>query len=760
MRGNLPLNGSNTGTLDADNTSDFWCVTISADGALQVNVTNDSTLVVDLILYDADGRQLAGDGSRDGDQQVFRQDLAPGTYSVQVSRAGGNGAYQIAVTANGPNAFPFPAATDFGSVPIGQVSASKQFTLKNAGLADLVVGDLLISVQAVSDFTIQEDFASGQPIPPQGSRTFKVVFSPSASGVGTAVVEIPTNDPDTPVSVIELKGSGKFVLPSLSISGVSIFPVGGSFGDPIVQGVANSTQAVIVNTGETVIPSGTPISVGLFARDSEGRVIQPTAFKTTLPTLAPSEQVTITSPPDNPFKFLSTKTTNLTFLVTNDDFGDTAHTTPMLISPELDDIKSCFYDVAGLATGAVCFGLGPASVTFCSIAASGQTVVKMLNEGRFFKIGGAIESGDPRRAGQETSTLLLDTLAVADNLVLKGALGPEFEVLGQLVSGVNGDSCIFNKAGEFAQWTIGLMTSLLTKDAESIKKIWSFIVDSPADIFVSDSAGNLTSVMGTGAVAEGIPSSQGLLLKTDPVIKIVNILEAGDQYKITLRGTGEGGTGLTIFQPKSDGGLVQIKYTNIPTTASSKATITLDGNTRNYILMLDIDGNGTVDQQLSPDNIGIVINVPPTANAGPDQTVRLGSFVNLNGSASSDPDNGPSPLSFAWSKIAGPAATLTGATTPKPTFTPNTAGGYTFNLTVNDGASDSAPDSVTITVPKLGDIDRDGDVDNNDLNLILAARNTPASGPNDLCDLNGDLKIDALDARKFTLLCTRPRCAT
>jgi hypothetical protein len=42
---------------------------------------------------------------------------------------------------------------------------------------------------------------------------------------------------------------------------------------------------------------------------------------------------------------------------------------------------------------------------------------------------------------------------------------------------------------------------------------------------------------------------------------------------------------------------------------------------------------------------------------------------------------------------------------------------------------------------------------------ILAARNTPASSVNDLRDLNGDGKIDALDSRILTTLCTRPRCA-
>jgi amidase len=79
---------------------------------------------------------------------------------------------------------------------------------------------------------------------------------------------------------------------------------------------------------------------------------------------------------------------------------------------------------------------------------------------------------------------------------------------------------------------------------------------------------------------------------------------------------------------------------------------------------------------------------------------------------------------------------------------------------VNDAQTNGTPASVTITVPKLGDVDGDGDVDNNDLNLILAARNTLATSVNDLRDVNGDGKIDALDTRILTTLCTRPRCAT
>ncbi len=155
-----------------------------------------------------------------------------------------------------------------------------------------------------------------------------------------------------------------------------------------------------------------------------------------------------------------------------------------------------------------------------------------------------------------------------------------------------------------------------------------------------------------------------------------------------------------------------------------------------------------------------VPNQPPVANAGPNRTVRFGSLVTLNGSASSDPDNGPGPLTYSWQKISGPAVSLSGATTAIPTFTPTVAGTYTFSLVVNDGQDNSLAANVTITVPILGDIDGDGDVDSNDLSRITSVLNTNASGPNDLRDLNGDGRIDALDSRKLVTLCTRPRCAT
>ncbi|MCP4708121.1 MAG: hypothetical protein GY869_05825, partial [Planctomycetes bacterium] len=79
-------------------------------------------------------------------------------------------------------------------------------------------------------------------------------------------------------------------------------------------------------------------------------------------------------------------------------------------------------------------------------------------------------------------------------------------------------------------------------------------------------------------------------------------------------------------------------------------------------------------------------------------------------------------------------------------------GKYIVNLTVNDGIEDSDKDQVMITVLATGDLDQDGDIDIDDLSVILAARNEPASGPDDPRDLDKDGIITVLDARILVAL--------
>jgi hypothetical protein len=93
----------------------------------------------------------------------------------------------------------------------------------------------------------------------------------------------------------------------------------------------------------------------------------------------------------------------------------------------------------------------------------------------------------------------------------------------------------------------------------------------------------------------------------------------------------------------------------------------------------------------------IVRNRPPVANAGPDQSVSgIPSEVSLDGSASYD--LGGVDLNYRWNQISGPAVTLSDTNIDKPTFTPSENGIYVFELVVNDGQIDSAPDIVGIVV--------------------------------------------------------------
>jgi len=95
------------------------------------------------------------------------------------------------------------------------------------------------------------------------------------------------------------------------------------------------------------------------------------------------------------------------------------------------------------------------------------------------------------------------------------------------------------------------------------------------------------------------------------------------------------------------------------------------------------------------------INAPPTAVTGPDQTVDEGVLVTLDGSASTDPDDGIA--SYAWQQKEGPPVTLSNAGAMQPTFTTPNVGpagaALKFELTVTDngGLKSTATCIVNVT---------------------------------------------------------------
>ena len=112
------------------------------------------------------------------------------------------------------------------------------------------------------------------------------------------------------------------------------------------------------------------------------------------------------------------------------------------------------------------------------------------------------------------------------------------------------------------------------------------------------------------------------------------------------------------------------------------------------------------------------LNVAPTADAGDDQEAEEGDTVTLDGSGSTDPDDGIA--SYLWEQTEGTSVTLSNAALPKPTFTaPNVdedGASFTFRLTVADDGGKQATDTCIVNVtgdndPPAADAGADQTVD-------------------------------------------------
>ncbi|MFA5787621.1 MAG: PKD domain-containing protein [Actinomycetota bacterium] len=94
-------------------------------------------------------------------------------------------------------------------------------------------------------------------------------------------------------------------------------------------------------------------------------------------------------------------------------------------------------------------------------------------------------------------------------------------------------------------------------------------------------------------------------------------------------------------------------------------------------------------------------NTPPSAVAGPDQVGLEGSWVELSGAESSDPDGDV--LSYLWEIVAsdGPQVTLLEPTDLAPRFLTLDNGAHTLRLTVDDGHGGIASDEVGVLVENV-----------------------------------------------------------
>lgn len=180
--------------------------------------------------------------------------------------------------------------------------------------------------------------------------------------------------------------------------------------------------------------------------------------------------------------------------------------------------------------------------------------------------------------------------------------------------------------------------------------------------------------------------------------------------------------GSASFDP--EGGPLGFQWRIVSAPTGSTATLT-GADTESPTFVADVVGDYVIELVVTDDRrqtgsdqvlVQAVENRVPIANAGPDQQVTVGSRVTLDGRGSSDPDGDP--ITFEWRFVSQPdgsTATLTGADTAQPTFTPDVAGEYILELVVTDPDGATGSDQVKVTAQpparRKGDVDNDGDVD-------------------------------------------------
>ena len=235
--GNLQLN---MGPITTDNTefriSNNYCSSVA-----ELPPGGACTLQVTFI--------PASGGQRSGALSIVSND--PDTSDFKVLLNGVGQAANIEVSPASPIAF--------GGVKVGASSTARTVTITNSGNLPLNIGQIST---ATTEFGLANDTCSNHPVAAGGACALDLTFSPTAIGSRSALLDIPSDDPDTPHAYISLNGLGQAAQINVTPSSPVIFGSvnAGAASAPLTFTITNSGNDELSIAG--IVTSNPEFSVG------------------------------------------------------------------------------------------------------------------------------------------------------------------------------------------------------------------------------------------------------------------------------------------------------------------------------------------------------------------------------------------------------------------------------------------------------------------------------------------------------------------
>ena len=271
--------GSTPPTVSVESSQDFGTVTTGQVQDETITVTNAGDQALNIGQASIAGTNpsqfsiVSGQDNCSNNQNVAANG---GTCTVQVVFApSSDGAKQatLNIPSNDPNTpasvtltgagsnpptVSVESSQDFGTVTAGQTQ-NETITVTNSGDQTLNVGQATLGGSNPGQFSIvsgQDNCSNNQNVAAGGTCTIAVQFAPTARGVETATLLMPSNDAASPATVT-LTGTGQ------KAQDVSAAPAGLSFGT-LTTGQSQATTVTVTNTGDK------PLHVGQAAITGSG----------------------------------------------------------------------------------------------------------------------------------------------------------------------------------------------------------------------------------------------------------------------------------------------------------------------------------------------------------------------------------------------------------------------------------------------------------------------------------------------------------